>query len=103
MTEWHQIALGVSAGLLMGLFFFGGLWLTVRRVTAPCRRPMLLVLISFLIRGAVMALCFYALARWAGWVAILASLAGMMVVRGMLNHVTRPGSRRDALCLERMS
>ncbi len=101
MTEWRQILLGVSAGLLMGLFFFGGLWLTVRRVTVPCRRPMLFVWTSFLTRGAVTALCFYALARWGGWVAILASLAGMMLVRSILSRAARPDSRRGRVCLER--
>ena len=84
----------------MGTFFFGGLWLTVRFVT-QCHKPMLSVFVSFLIRGAVMALCFYALARWAGWVAVLAGLIGMVFVRAALNRAVRSGLDRDLLCLER--
>lgn len=103
MTEWHQVVLGACAGVLMGAFFFGGLWLTVRWITAPCRRPMLTVFASLLIRGAVVALCFYALARWVGWIAILVALVAMILVRVVLSRAARTDAAGEELCLERIS
>lgn len=42
------------AGVALGLFFFGGLWLTVARLTTA-RHPAILAVASFWIRTAVVA------------------------------------------------
>jgi F1F0 ATPase subunit 2 len=46
------VALALLAGVALGLFYFGGLWLTVQRVTTS-QRPELLALGSFVLRMAV--------------------------------------------------
>jgi F1F0 ATPase subunit 2 len=67
----------------MGLFFFGGLWLTVRKVPRS-RRPLVGMAVSFFIRGVLLGFCFYALARHGGWIAVLAGLVGVLGVRTAL-------------------
>lgn len=101
MSETHQLVLGVLGGLLMGLLFFGGLWLTVHRLPSS-RSPMRLMLASFVFRTVGIALGLYGLARFGGWIAVLSGLAGMLLMRMLLvallrrdNH-ERPLSAGDA-------
>ena len=78
----------------MGLLFFGGLWLTVRRLPTS-DRPMLIMLGSFAARTAVLGVCFYGLAEFGGWIAVLGALAGVLVVRILLVGRLREGPRRQ--------
>lgn len=80
MSEPAQLAMGFLSGLLMGLFFFGGLWLSVRRLP-DSPNPLLVVFVSFLLRLAVLVLCFYALARSGGWIAVLGAVPGLLLMR----------------------
>jgi F1F0 ATPase subunit 2 len=50
------LALGIGGGL--GLFYFGGLWLTVRRLPKT-RHPVLLTWGSFLWRISTILVCFF--------------------------------------------
>jgi F1F0 ATPase subunit 2 len=43
------IAVGIGWGMLLGLLYFGGLWMTVRRL-ATTRHPIQLALVSLLMR-----------------------------------------------------
>lgn len=88
MSETYQLILGVLGGLLMGLLFFGGLWLTVRRLPSS-HSPMRLMLASFVFRTAGIALGFYGLARFGGWVAVLSGLGGMLLMRMLLVSLLR--------------
>ncbi|WP_408608822.1 N-ATPase subunit AtpR [Desulfogranum japonicum] len=49
---------GVIWGLLLALFFFGGLWLTVRRIPFA-KKPGRMLLVSALIRFPVTLACFW--------------------------------------------
>ena len=49
-------------GMLLGLFYFGGLWLTVRSIQ-KVKRPHLLLLLSFLLRFSVAAMCITLIVR----------------------------------------
>jgi F1F0 ATPase subunit 2 len=45
----NSMLVGALSGMALGIFYFGGLWLTVRRI--PCAaHPGKLLLISFIIR-----------------------------------------------------
>ena len=70
-------------GLLSGLVYFGGLRLTVKKLSA-CKRPVLLFLISFWGRFLIAGLCFYHIARIGNWVYILICLAGFISIRIVL-------------------
>ena len=80
MSEPAQLAMGFFGGLLMGLFFFGGLWLSVKRLP-DSRNPLLVAFVSFLLRLAVLVLCFWALARYGGWIAVLGAVPGLLLMR----------------------
>jgi F1F0 ATPase subunit 2 len=84
-----QLCSAVLAGLALGLFYFGGLWLTVRRI-ACCTRPALLMLGSFIVRLLV-TLCGFYLVMDGRWERLLACLCGFLVTRFVLTRLARTG------------
>ncbi len=79
------------AGIGLGLFYFGGLWFTVRRVTKT-EKPALLFLGSFASRTLLSVLGFYWLAQ-AHWAYLLAGMAGFLMMRLILTHWLGPETR----------
>jgi F1F0 ATPase subunit 2 len=95
---WFYIILSVFAGLLLGGFFFGGLWWTVQRITCS-GRPYLLSVVSFLIRTTVVLVGFYFLLQ-AGWPYLLAALAGFLVSRTVLAYKLEPKKQMKGGCVK---
>lgn len=89
MGEIYQMLLGLLAGNVMGLVFFGGLWITVRAV-ARSHRPMVVMVGSFLFRMTLLAVCFYVLARGTEWIGLLTGLLGIMMARALFVVSARP-------------
>ncbi|MBM4070176.1 MAG: ATP synthase subunit I [Planctomycetes bacterium] len=88
MSEGLPLILAGVAGLLLGLFYFGGLWLTIRWLPAT-RCPALLTLGSLVGRMAVTLAGFYAI--MAGrWERLLACLAGFVLMRFVVLACLRP-------------
>ena len=77
-----DIVIGLITGAVLGLFFFGGLFWTVRRLPVS-RRPTLLAFSSFLVRGLVVA-GGVVLVSDGSLVRILTALVGVMAVRTVL-------------------
>jgi F1F0 ATPase subunit 2 len=75
---WPLVLVGL-AGLALGLIFFGGLWLTVRRMLHSAR-PALWMLGSLLLRTAI-ALSGFWLLGGHNWKRMLVCLAGFFVAR----------------------
>jgi len=72
-------------GLGLGLFYFGGLWLTIKNMN-NARSPIVLTLGSFILRtGAVFLVLIY-VARQGNWGNILILLAGFIVSRIFLSR-----------------
>ena len=69
-------------GVVLGLFYFGGLWLTVRRLTTA-RYVALWMLGSFVIRNLLVVVGFYPIVLQ-GWQSALFCLAGFIVIRFIL-------------------
>ncbi|WP_041355656.1 ATP synthase subunit I [Nitrosococcus halophilus] len=82
--------LALLGGMLLGGFYFGGLWLTVRRLP-HVRHPALWMMLSLVLRSAVVLACFYFLLG-SHWEQILAALAGMLLIRTFLVRRLRPKS-----------
>jgi F1F0 ATPase subunit 2 len=82
MNEVYVYLLPLIAGLGLGLFFFGGLWLTVRRIP-EARRPVMLIIVSFLGRTGVSLAGFYLVAA-GHWERLLVAIAGFFVARMLL-------------------
>ena len=82
MISVPYVLLAFFAGMGAGLFYFGGLWWTVRRLPTA-RQPALLTFGSFLVRTGVSLVAFY-FASGGHWQRILASLLGFIIVRVFL-------------------
>jgi len=70
-------------GASLGLFYFGGLWLTLRSLPES-RHPALWVLGSFVGRLAVALTVFYGLIRWGGLVPAGIALVSFLGLRTVL-------------------
>ena len=92
--ETWQIAASFIAGGLIGAFYFGGLWLTVKRIPAS-GNPHLLLVSSFFLRMAVTLTAFYALISW-GWQAMAAALLGVLLIRQVLIRIKGRKIRQPA-------
>lgn len=88
MSSLLPLLLAFAAGLGLGLFYFGGLWLTVRRLPTS-RHPVPLMLVSFAARTAVAVVGFY-FVMGGRWERALACLAGFLVMRFVLTVQLRP-------------
>ncbi|WP_298716003.1 ATP synthase subunit I [uncultured Oceanisphaera sp.] len=77
-----------GAGLALGLFFFGGLWWTVRRGLSSSH-PASLFLASLLLRTGIVLTGFYLVAdgHWQRW---LACLLGFVIGRLLLMRLLGP-------------
>ncbi len=80
-SPW-QLALAAIAGAAVGLFYFGGLYWTVRRLAAS-RRPMLLAWGSFAARTAVAVAIIFLVGRDSVQ-RLVACLVAMVVTRMVL-------------------
>jgi F1F0 ATPase subunit 2 len=79
MNEPVMLLLMGGAGVLFGVFFFGGLWWTVRRGLAS-ERPALWFLSSLLLRTSI-ALAGIYLVSGGRWDALLACFVGFIIGR----------------------
>jgi F1F0 ATPase subunit 2 len=75
------------SGILLGFFFYGGLWLTVRRLAAT-RHPFALTLGSLMLRMGV-TLAGFLLVLDGRWQNAAVALAGFTTGRMMLGFATR--------------
>ena len=88
MSPLFHLVLAVLAGVGLGLFYFGGLWLTVRQLPA-CPWPALLMVGSYVGRTAVVLTGFYFVMDGRGE-RILACLVGFIAARFLLVSRLRP-------------
>ncbi|VVB63469.1 N-ATPase, AtpR subunit [uncultured archaeon] len=84
MNEILVLALAIISGIVLGVFYFGGLWLTLQHLSRS-RQPAFLVLSSFLVRSAVCLFCFYLVAS-NSWEGLVSSLAGFTFMKLALTH-----------------
>lgn len=66
-------------GIVLGLFYFGGLWLTLRRLSVVNHQAFWMIS-SFLIRNLLVVVGFYPIVLQ-GWQLTLICLAGFIVIR----------------------
>ena len=81
------LVLPLLAGVFLGMFFFGGLWWTIRRGVSS-KLPAALFFFSLLLRTGVALAGFYFVAR-GDWHRVLACLVGFMLARILVTWLTR--------------
>jgi F1F0 ATPase subunit 2 len=79
MNSTFMLALSFFMGVVLGTFYFGGLWLTIKRLPRSTQ-PTLLSLGSFFVRSLVCILVFY-LIIGSGIGALLLCLAGFVLTK----------------------
>ena len=82
----ESLLIPLLAGMALGLFFFGGLWWTVRKGTTSAN-PALWFLGSFLLRTGMALGGFYAVGA-GDWRRLLAALVGFVLARVLLIRFT---------------
>ena len=88
VNETVILVLAGSAGVLLGAFFFGGLWWTVQRGLAA-KRPASLFLGSLLLRTSNVLAGFYVVSG-GHWDRLLACLLGFVIAHFILTRLTGP-------------
>jgi F1F0 ATPase subunit 2 len=88
MNEPLTLASALVAGVLLGAFFFGGLWWTVREGLSS-KRAALWFPGSLLLRMSVTLTGFYVISG-PHWDRLLLCLLGFLLARGVVRWLTRP-------------
>jgi F1F0 ATPase subunit 2 len=88
MADVLHLSIAFAAGMALGLFHFGTLWLTVRSLPGA-RRPGLLTVASLFARTAVTVVSFYFI-MGGHWERLLACLFGFLLTRRFLLRRWRP-------------
>lgn len=87
MNDIIYMVLVFAAGLVLGILFFGGLWLTVKKVVTS-KRPSLWLIGSFLIRVSITLVGFYYLSQ-GSWKNLLISVLGFIIARPLIIYLTK--------------
>jgi F1F0 ATPase subunit 2 len=94
MSEVVILITAFAAGIGLGTFYFGGLWLTVRRLP-KVKRPALLSMCSFFGRLGIIIFGFYLImdGHWermimdGHWERMIVCMIGFLIMRGILVRV----------------
>jgi F1F0 ATPase subunit 2 len=87
MIDWPLYFISFIAGLALGIAFFGGLWLTIRKALTA-KQPAVWFIASLLIRSALVIGGLY----WATgqqWQRLLVSMSGFILSRFLVLHMKK--------------
>jgi F1F0 ATPase subunit 2 len=79
--------IALTAGGVLGIIFFGGLWWTVRNALTAAN-PAPIFLASLLFRTGIVLTGFYYVAG-NGWLSVLLCLCGFITARVVVTRITR--------------
>jgi F1F0 ATPase subunit 2 len=98
MNEPLTLAGSLLAGVLLGAFFFGGLWWTIRS-SSPSQWSGMLFSASLLLRMAIAVTGFY-LVSHGEWRKLVACLAGFLLARIAVTRLIRIPAEKSTRILE---
>jgi len=101
MNEIVYMILAFIGGLLLGTLFFGGLWLTVRKLVTS-RIPALWFLGSFILRVSITLIGFYYIFS-GSWQRLLICVAGFIIARYTVIHFTKTNEKKQVLLNKEVS
>lgn len=91
------------AGMGLGCFYFGGLWLTTQTLGRTARAtlqknsslaPMLTMLLSFMVRMCITLAGLYWLMQ-GSWIRVLVALLGILAARFLIKHRVRSMAHQE--------
>ena len=98
MNEPLSLALALAAGVLLGAFFFGGLWWTVRQGVSS-QHPALWFFGSLMLRTGIVVLGFYFILG-DDWRRLLAGLIGFIAARLIALRLARQAEQAGQIAPE---
>ncbi len=98
MNELLSVSSALGIGIMLGAFFFGGLWWTVRQGISS-RQVALWFLSSMLLRTSIVLFGFY-FAFGYNWEMILAGLLGFIIARLIVTHLSKAMGQPNQLTQE---
>ncbi|MDP4285223.1 MAG: ATP synthase subunit I [Bacteroidota bacterium] len=87
MNEVLNMLSALIAGVILGIIFFGGLWITTQKGLRS-KRPALVFTGSFIIRMTIILVGFYFIGQ-NSWQKLLTCLAGFLVARVVIVRLTQ--------------
>jgi F1F0 ATPase subunit 2 len=96
MNAMLILILMFAAGLALGAFYFVSLWLTLQRLAEIQNRARLL-LVSYILRLAVVLTAFYFLLRDGHWERLAVAMIGFVIMRKILTHHFAPPKTLEAV------
>ncbi|MGB3345163.1 MAG: ATP synthase subunit I [Aequorivita sp.] len=91
----------VFAGIVLGIIFFGGLWLTVRK-GLDSKNATLIFMGSLIIRMAIVLVGFYYIGG-DNWQKLLACLGGFLIARIVITRLTKKGKLLKSTFIKEVS
>jgi F1F0 ATPase subunit 2 len=95
MNDALSLAFFWVAGILLGIFFFGGLWWTVNKGVLS-KRPALWFFGSMLLRTGIVLFGFYCILG-GDWKRLMAGLLGFITARFFVTRLTRIVQQQNLL------
>jgi len=92
MNELIILIFSMAAGILLGIFYFGGLWLTLKQLSSS-KNPYIFTLGSFIVRTVISLFGFYLVVRGGHWERLLVCLSGFIFMKIFLMYRLRPEKR----------
>jgi F1F0 ATPase subunit 2 len=92
MIKAEYMALAFIAGIVLGIFFFGGLWFTVKQALGS-RYSALWFLGSSMVRTALVLIGFYFVAQ-GSWQMLTISVVGFIAGRFLVIQITKTFERK---------
>jgi F1F0 ATPase subunit 2 len=86
MNDFAVNTFSLTAGALFGIFYFHGLWLTLKKLPNTCQ-PMLLTMGSFLGRTALCVLGFYLIVTMINLEGLMISIIGFTASKFTIVHL----------------
>jgi len=95
MSEILYMILAFIAGIVLGTFFFGGLWFTVKKAITS-KIPAIWFLGSFIFRVGIVILGFYYISP-GGFQTLIVSLLGFIIARFVVMQFTKSTDKKQAI------
>lgn len=101
MNDILNLLPAVLAGMLLGVIFFGGLWLTVNKGLGS-KRATLIFFGSLILRMAIIVTGFYFVGG-DSWQKMLACLVGFLIARVVITNITKKLKQTNQVFIKEVS